>query len=423
MSQVIEGVRQSNLAADKDIAELAKLLYLEIDKRKQELVTEAKEVAKFKEKELKNQRDDLEFVLGGLRHISTYAKAVSSGTDAEIVTARDLVEMRKSTLLGIPVNLEPEHDSTVLFHHDNGYKITQAIHSVGRIITSQDDAVTVSRFVRDYDTVNLSLLQIGSPGWKEKFFNGVAAVAVNSRGDILTAEYNTHRVQVFNAEGIFSFKFGTLGKRNSEFDCPYGICVDLRDNRIIVADGGNHRLQVFNDRGTHLLNIGSIGHLPGQLLNPRGVCVDRTGNIFVADMGNHRIQVFDSEGNFFRRFGTCGTELGKLFNPIGVGVLLNNKIVVSECSNDRVQIFSSKGVPIRVVGVGLLLRPWHLFVDSMDNILVADCNNNRIQVFSQYGGLQASLGAGKLSGPTGICMDQGGRVVVSEIVAQRVTIL
>jgi hypothetical protein len=70
---------------------------------------------------------------------------------------------------------------------------------------------------------------------------------------------------------------------------------------------------------------------------------------------------------------------------------------------------------VRVVGLGQLKNPYHLFVDSNDNIMVCGYSNNEILVFNARGELMASIGKGQLSSPRGVYMDRLGRILVTEI--------
>jgi len=99
--------------------------------------------------------------------------------------------------------------------------------------------------------------------------------------------YFNHRIQVFDRNGKFLFKFGS-----GQFNQPCGVTVDQRNNQIVVADTHNHRIQFFDEKGTFLRLFGSSGKGDGQFSSPRGVVVDQQGNYVVTDQGNHRIQIF-----------------------------------------------------------------------------------------------------------------------------------
>jgi len=105
------------------------------------------------------------------------------------------------------------------------------------------------------------------------------------------------------------FKLGSEGRGNGQFNFPAGVTVDQRNNQIVVADGDNHRIQIFDEKGTFLRVFGSNGNGDGQFSSPSGVIVDQQGNYVVSDSSNHRIQIFNSDGQFVRKFGSRGREI------------------------------------------------------------------------------------------------------------------
>ena len=80
---------------------------------------------------------------------------------------------------------------------------------------------------RDYSKVgDQPVSQFGSKGEIDGQFQFPYAVACNSRGDIIVADKNNHRIQVFDRNGKFMFKFGSNGSGSGQFDQPSGITVD-----------------------------------------------------------------------------------------------------------------------------------------------------------------------------------------------------
>ncbi len=65
-------------------------------------------------------------------------------------------------------------------------------------------------------------------------------------------------------------KFGTLGAGKAQFNSPHGFCLGA-DEEIIVADTNNHRIQVFDKNGEFKHSFGSGGKEEGQLWYPRKV--------------------------------------------------------------------------------------------------------------------------------------------------------
>ena len=97
---------------------------------------------------------------------------------------------------------------------------------------------------------------------------------------------------MFDSNGLFLFKFGSNGLGNGQFNGPYGVAVDQRNNQILVADTSNHRIQIFDEKGSFLRVFGSQGNGVGQFEHPSGVIVDQQRNYVVTDYSNHRIQIF-----------------------------------------------------------------------------------------------------------------------------------
>lgn len=120
----------------------------------------------------------------------------------------------------------------------------------------------------------------------------------------------------------FSCKFGQLGPGKGQFNSPHGFCLGLEEE-IIVADTNNHRIQVFEKNGTYRYQFGVAGKEEGQLWYPRSVHIrgsclvaavvtlgfirkvavmKSSGKFVVCDRGNERsrMQIFSKHGHFVR---------------------------------------------------------------------------------------------------------------------------
>jgi len=99
---------------------------------------------------------------------------------------------------------------------------------------------------------------------------------------------------------------GPLALGDGQFNEPWGITVDGDANggaiRVYVADTWNHRIQVFDGDGAFVVKWGTLGQLPsasgGEELfyGPRDLVVDSQGRLFVSDTGNKRIMVLSLMG-------------------------------------------------------------------------------------------------------------------------------
>ena len=149
--------------------------------------------------------------------------------------------------------------------------------------------------------------------------------------------------------------------------------------------GGNDRIQVFDDQGRYLFKFGSFGSEPGQFNRPQGLDFDAaSGALYVADAVNHRISVHEPDGTLRRIVGTAGRSPGQLAYPYDVQVLPGGSLLVSEFGNNRVQILTPDGAPQWTFGrvgtrPGEVRYPWGAVATERE-IFVLDSGNNRVQV-------------------------------------------
>ena len=271
------------------------------------------------------------------------------------------------------------------------------------------------------------VLSFGEHGWGEGMFTFPYGMAVSDRDEILVADGNNHRVQVFDSNGTFLRSFGRKGENAGEFNCPIGIAID-KDRKIFVADCKNHRVQIFSWEGRHLGSFGGKGSLDSQFLYPWGLSLDSNNNVIVADSDNklikiftphgkfimkiggpgsfsfpfhcvqcgeyfivsdsyeYCIKVFNREGHFQYNFGKQGDGDGEFKNPRFLSVTQSKHLLVCDMGNHRIQVFEIDGKFVGKLGtngskLGEFNYPFSVAVLSNDQIVVCDRNNHRIQIF------------------------------------------
>jgi len=69
----------------------------------------------------------------------------------------------------------------------------------------------------------------------------------------------------YNSCVVFRCKFGQLGPGKGQFNSPHGFCLGV-DEDIVVADTNNHRVQVFEKSGDFKYQFGIPGELAVCLL-------------------------------------------------------------------------------------------------------------------------------------------------------------
>ncbi|VDK50801.1 unnamed protein product [Cylicostephanus goldi] len=121
--------------------------------------------------------------------------------------------------------------------------------------------------------------KFGEFGVMEGQFTEPSGVAVNAQGDIVVADTNNHRIQVFDKEGRFKFQFGECGKRDGQLLYPNRVAVNKMTGDFVVTERSpTHQIQVYNQYGQFLRKFGA-----NILQHPRGVCVDSKGRIIVVE--------------------------------------------------------------------------------------------------------------------------------------------
>merc|ERR1711915_874376 len=110
----------------------------------------------------------------------------------------------------------------------------------------------------------------------------MGGVTTDALGFIYVCDKENHRIQVFQSDGTFVGKFGSMGNKEGQLEHPHYIAVSST-NRDIVSDSNNHRIQIFDVNGKVSEAFGSEGADEGNFKFPRGVAVDEQGYIFVAD--------------------------------------------------------------------------------------------------------------------------------------------
>ena len=116
-------------------------------------------------------------------------------------------------------------------------------------------------------------------------------IAVNSKGQIVVSDHESHCILITDKEGNCVRKVGCYGNNVGQLNSPSDITY-LNDDNILVADQLNHSIQQFNvQTGNYEKSFGKKGTGDGEFENPVSVCVDEEGRVIVADFYNNRIQV------------------------------------------------------------------------------------------------------------------------------------
>jgi len=150
----------------------------------------------------------------------------------------------------------------------------------------------------------------------------------DQQGNYVVADVNKDRIQIFNSQGQFMRKFGSIGSENGQIKNLLGIGL-LSNGNIVVAENMGHLLPIFDPLGKFVRVVGA-----GQVKNPWHLFVDSDDNILVADAGNNRIQVFHQNGNHIKSIGT-----GQMSYPRGICMDREGRSIVSQAAAHKISIF------------------------------------------------------------------------------------
>lgn len=227
--------------------------------------------------------------------------------------------------------------------------------------------------------------KFGEFGVMEGQFTEPSGVAVNAQNDIIVADTNNHRIQIFDREGRFKFQFGECGKRDGQLLYPNRVSVVKTSGDIIVTERSpTHQVQIYNQYGQFVRKFGA-----NILQHPRGVTVDNRGRIIIVECKVMRVIIFDQLGNVLQKFG-CSKHLEF---PNGVVVNDKEEIFISDNRAHCVKVFNYQGVFLRQIGgEGITNYPIGVGINPSGEILIADNHNNfNLTIFTQDGQLINAL--------------------------------
>lgn len=227
--------------------------------------------------------------------------------------------------------------------------------------------------------------KFGEFGVMEGQFTEPSGVAVNAQNDIVVADTNNHRIQIFDKEGRFKFQFGECGKRDGQLLYPNRVAVVKPSGDIIVTERSpTHQIQIYNQYGQFVRKFGA-----NILQHPRGVTVDSKGRIIIVECKVMRVIIFDQMGNVLNKFG-CSKHLEF---PNGVVVNDRQEIFISDNRAHCVKVFNYEGQYLRQVGgEGITNYPIGVGINAAGEILIADNHNNfNLTIFTQDGQLVNAL--------------------------------
>ncbi|MCU0821285.1 MAG: hypothetical protein MUC95_02285 [Spirochaetes bacterium] len=139
---------------------------------------------------------------------------------------------------------------------------------------------------------------------------------------ICLSDFKSDKIYLLDTDLNVKKSFGSPGNEDGMFHGPEGVSFDKSGN-VYIVDSGNYRVQKFDDEGNFIFKFGKMGEYEGQFANPSGVLAYNE-QVYITDPGNSRIACFDDSGNFIKNIVIDGME-----KPRGIDIY-NEYLIVSD---------------------------------------------------------------------------------------------
>jgi tripartite motif-containing protein 71 len=161
--------------------------------------------------------------------------------------------------------------------------------------------------VQKFSPTGTPLAQWGTLGSGPGQFNGPVGIAVDHQGDIYVADVANHRIQKLSPSGQLLTQWHTVGSGIGEgTQTSYDLGLDSSGNVYVSephpVDTGDEWIEKFSPAGERLARWGGSGSGPGQFEKPWGLTLDSKDNVYVVDVGNNRIQKFSPTGQYMAQW-------------------------------------------------------------------------------------------------------------------------
>ncbi|KAL9954857.1 hypothetical protein ACROYT_G042442 [Oculina patagonica] len=416
---------------------------------------------------------DEDNVFGGLEELLNQSQEMKIYKPEHVnfvVNKGTVAELRRLLPLGQVVASSTDHSQSVA--EGNGLKEADCGTETSFTVTTRDSEGNQFYHEQDQVTVTIS----SSTGEEEANVEdckdgnytvrykptsvGRHDVGIEVNGWPLTGSPWSLHVSTHQYKVVFSC--GSNGKRQGEFNAPWGTAKHERTGNTAVADYFNKRIQLFDENWKFLKTIEDVKVLRTdavKLGHPTSVAFARNGDILVihgdAAHTAKKLSVISDRGEFIEHFSkylirpfsvfvkanddshviVCdlGDNKIKVLSPDGAKLLqsfraphcntspgfvcyYHDKFFVSYA--DCVKVFNKEGVFLYDIGSEesgdeKLCNPLGLTVDAFENLIVCDNGNRKLKIFTLDGKFLTSIDE-EIKTPWLVTVCNNGVVLVSD---------
>eukprot|EP01116_Phalansterium_solitarium_P022284 TRINITY_DN72_c0_g2_i1.p1 TRINITY_DN72_c0_g2~~TRINITY_DN72_c0_g2_i1.p1 ORF type:complete len:420 (+),score=160.20 TRINITY_DN72_c0_g2_i1:1537-2796(+) len=235
-------------------------------------------------------------------------------------------------------------------------------------------------------------------------------VAFKPNGNILFADVATNSVKELDSIGTLLNSFGSFGDGDGEFDFPLAIAC-ASDGRIFVLDSGLARVQAFDADGKFLFKFGDKGP---AARSPTGIAVSGP-HLAVADASSNRVLVYSThDGRYLKQLSLRYKNKGGFLSLVSVAG--GPELIIVADDSGRIQVFDWANEFLNdFEHDGIRQQPPAIAVDSRGRLAVAHTHTNDVSLFDTNGQHLGTFGHAHLQGiARGLAFDSLNRLLVAD---------
>ena len=218
-------------------------------------------------------------------------------------------------------------------------------------------------------------------------------------------------VQVIPHQYQFAFQFGSEGKEQGQFKCPWDIAVNDKTRTLAVADFNNERVQMFGFDGNFLREISLEAGTSSVAFTESGDLLSSVDN----DDNKITLYLYTEGGQFIRYISDEHVK-----TPWYISVGSDGRIITCDYDDKTIKVLSPDGKDIlqSFSAPGCDAEPWFV-VYQQDKFFVSYVTANRVMVFNDAGEYLYDIGSkgsgdGQFLGATGLAIDKFNRLIVCD---------